>query len=919
MQAASEAYKKAMHGKWKNNQSYIRVTIGMINQEAQAGAYVPEPGNYAYYSDLSKPMDNYKVTELYATCDQDYTTVDGSIYFLPRDKEEVVLNAGIVSAAVLGAIEIRFPIRHDIKGLTIEFGKAYPVDFRIESDSHTVEITGNADGHFVTEEIFTASTYLRFVPAKMVNGQSRFRIHQITMGIGIYFDNRKILSATKKERISPIMEELPTMDFSLKVNNKDRAFDIENEESSVNFLEIGQDVEVLYGYELDDGAVEWMPGATLQLKEWSADDNELSLSASDRFDYMDGIYYRGQYYEAGKSLYDLAVDVFDDAQVDSREYWIDPYLKDVKIENPIPVVTHKEALQLIANAGRCILYQDRAGNIFMKSSFIPDMAVTSENEIYSSHAGRILDGSAKDAYAMTAQDYTDVKPTQYFMPRQAEGTVYLNTGYISEAVAGEDGTFVSNPTIEITLEAAYKCFGLTLEFGRNHPEKMVFHAYYNGDLREDYEVSDLSEVTVISHEFPEFDKLVLEFTAGAPHNRVILDNLIFGDSTDYTLEYGFELTKTPKGTQLPKVRELQVIRTVYNQSDEVKELAKETISVTPGNNRYTFYFNNPSYDLICEGIEPVSITNLIKNGGFDTGVDEWTNALYDSALKCAYVVSSNGGVHIMSQTVSLMKGHKYYLRGDFMRKQNPTEYSGNDEYDALGGSIKHEMFNINIRSEVVGGDGKWHKLSVIDEVLENVEANLRVYTFGDKNLYADKLALVDLTAAFGAGKEPDKEWCDEYIGFFNGTTQIPRYGCKIIDSSSYYATVELTNANGIIEVAVSGREYITTQSKVSRQLNPTGSVEVWENPLLSGKAHATDLAAWVGDYLAADRDYDLTYRGEPRIDANDIAFLENKYVPDMLIRIYEHTLKFNGALSGTIKARRDMSGLVTTKNRLEGK
>lgn len=116
----------------------------------------------------------------------------------------------------------------------------------------------------------------------------------ITMGIGIYFDNRKIKSATKKEHISPIMEELPTIDFSLTVNNKDRAFDIENEESTVNFLEIGQAIEVLYGQAMDDGSVEWLPGATLYLKEWSADDEEMDFSATDRFDGMDNIYYRGQ-------------------------------------------------------------------------------------------------------------------------------------------------------------------------------------------------------------------------------------------------------------------------------------------------------------------------------------------------------------------------------------------------------------------------------------------------------------------------------------------------------------------------------------------------------------------------------------------------------------------------------------------------
>ncbi len=170
-------------------------------------------------------------------------------------------------------------------------------------------------------------------------------------------------------------------------------------------------------------------------------------------------------------------------------------------------------------------------------------------------------------------------------------------------MAGSDGSYVVNPTVEINLEASFKCFGLTMEFGSNNPSQMVFHAYHDGELVENYKVTSLTATTVISHEFEEFDRLALEFTKGHPNNRVILNNITFGDSTDYVFEYGHELTKTPKGTQLAKVRELQVIRTIYNQAGEMKELAKETITVTAVDNWYTFYFNNPSYDLSCALIE----------------------------------------------------------------------------------------------------------------------------------------------------------------------------------------------------------------------------------------------------------------------------------------------------------------------------
>lgn len=750
MQAASNEYKEMMRRKWRNPLSYVRVTIGVINQEAQASMYVPEPEQYTYYSDLKKPMDNYQVKELYATCDQNYTVVDGSMYFLPRAAPDVVLNQGIVSEELFGSIQFAFPVAYDVRGLTIEFGAAYPVDFTIESDNKMVQITGNTEAHFVTDEIFEGATFLRLTPSTMVNGQSRFRIHQITMGIGIYFGNREILSATKKEHISPISEELPTVDFELSVVNRDRAFDVENKESTINYLEVGQDVEVLYGQGLDDGSIEWIPGVFLTLKEWSADDTEMDFRASDRFEAMNNTFYGGDYYPEGVSLYDLALEVFQDAEVDSRTYWIDPYLKGVKVSNPMPAVTHKEALQLIANAGRCILYQDRSQKIILKSSFLPDMEASSENETYFSNAAAILDGDEKDGYALTGEDHTAANGTVYFLPRESSGTLFLNTGYVSEQVADGEGDFEENPTVEVGMEAAFKCFGLTLEFGDCWPETVVFHAYYNGELQEDYAVEGLSQNQVINHEFPEMDRLILEFTKGCPNNRVILKNIFFGDNTDYVLEYGVELTKTPKGTQLDKVKELQIIRTLYNYSSEdAMELLRETITVTAEENRHTFYFTSAAY-------------------GFSASI----------------------------------------------------------------------------------------------------------------------------------------------TGAENGQA------ISIISSSAYYATVELTGVTGSVEVVITGKEYVITQAKTSRALNTTGGVEIWENPLVSENGMAADLSEWIGDYLKADREYDLSYHGEPRLDANDLVFLENKYVPDLLVRIYDHTLKFNGGLSGTIKARRDMSNVAAAKNRL---
>ena len=65
--SASAEYKKEMRQKYRDGLNLLRVTIGVVNQEAQASASVLESGNYAYYSDLKRPLDNYKVEVRYVT------------------------------------------------------------------------------------------------------------------------------------------------------------------------------------------------------------------------------------------------------------------------------------------------------------------------------------------------------------------------------------------------------------------------------------------------------------------------------------------------------------------------------------------------------------------------------------------------------------------------------------------------------------------------------------------------------------------------------------------------------------------------------------------------------------------------------------------------------------------------------------
>lgn len=67
--------------------------------------------------------------------------------------------------------------------------------------------------------------------------------------------------------------------------------------------------------------------------------------------------------------------------------------------------------------------------------------------------------------------------------------------------------------------------------------------------------------------------------------------------------------------------------------------------------------------------------------------------------------------------------------------------------------------------------------------------------------------------------------------------------------------------------------------------------------------HAIDLEEWLSSYYLGELEYQFDWRGDPRVDANDLFYLELKDGRKTTIRAYENSLSFNGAWSGNIKSR----------------
>ena len=612
MQAVSDDYIESMSAPFRNR-GYIKGSIGIINSDAQNNAVAKDTeNNFAYFSNTAKPFISYSVSKIYATAEQDFSKLDGSMYFLPEENSRLTFyNNGMVTEDLLGDIHISFGEYDslDIKGMTIDFGDCYPSEFTISNGSASYDYT-NDSNLFVTEDVFNDTSYILIKPKTMVNGQGRLRIYKIEFGVVDSFGNDELISCSINEFVSSTAETLPSKDVEIILDNHNSYYDVDNESSAIGYLELGQEVKIAFGYDVTGNEdIEWLPEMLTYLKSWSASDTQVQFICTDLFDNMEGTYYKGIYRPNGISLYDLAVDVFNDAGYSSDQYYIDGYLKNIKVYNPMPAVKHSEALQIIANAGRCALYDDRDGRIHLQASFIPDMTATSNGETGYSKISNVLTDSKKTAYAVTSNDFSVLDGSLLFLPEDAKDYAD-NTGYVSNQCSDKNGDFEENPVITIELESGFVAYGLKIDFRNVIPQEFKVTTYYNGTKVEQITEKPTGVHFETQRRFDMFDKLTIEFIKGYANSRVFVDNIKVGDVTNYHLERDF-LLDSPTATRQDKLKFISVIRNIYSEAAEEKDLAQEEVTLDAENTMHTVYFNDASYGLSAKVEDNTSITATI--------------------------------------------------------------------------------------------------------------------------------------------------------------------------------------------------------------------------------------------------------------------------------------------------------------------
>lgn len=520
----------------------------------------------------------------YLTFEQNYMMVGGNSLILPESNYKA---NGFVSSVLandageftqIPTIEVRFASVKNFVGMTYTFSKTYPKRIRLSA-----YLKGTLVRQAIVEP--TALEYVdehNHIPdcdkvifefLSMGEPYRRLRISRMVFGLVKIFSNAEILSTQHDIQVDPISSSLPSNTLVMNVLNFDKDYNPDNPHGMWEYFKNGQPLQVRYGT-IVDGETEWVDSAYLYLSDApTVRENTATFQASDTISYLTDTYYRGQYRAEGISLYDLAVDVLNDAGV--SDYELPNALKTVMTCAPMPVLPHRECLQIIANAGRCVLYTDTSGKIVMRLQLNADVSISDNGHLMWANSDKTRTGGAN-------YDYITFEPNKWKIDTNVRYIVpddlseCRETCFVSEAMSDNRGVFREHPKLFVKYSLPVSSYQFQISFDSiNEAYAPDFNVIFSkdGKIIRTAEVRGNTEVVyTVNDEVVGYTLVTIEIlTTNKPNNRIRVEAIDNGRVTDFYLDYQLALSR-PTVTKTEELKSVDVTVHSYIVRNSVEPL-----------------------------------------------------------------------------------------------------------------------------------------------------------------------------------------------------------------------------------------------------------------------------------------------------------------------------------------------------------
>lgn len=272
--------------------------------------------------------------------------------------------------AEIPTIVISFSQVHtnNVPGISVTWTKAYEeyaTRFRVtvyngETVVKTILVEDNRSVSMNVWETISGYDKITLEILEWCKPYRRARLMEVLIGIKQVYTKADLMGFSHEQTADLLSGSLPKNSIVFELDNSDNRWNPDNPVGTEQYLIQRQTLIVRYGL-LVNGEMEWIRAGTFYMSEWDTPSNGItaSFTARDLLEFCTEVY-EGP--TAG-TLLSVAQAALEQSGIDSKDVMLAETLGEVQTDfsEDYAENTCAEILQMVANAGRCCIWQDRNG------------------------------------------------------------------------------------------------------------------------------------------------------------------------------------------------------------------------------------------------------------------------------------------------------------------------------------------------------------------------------------------------------------------------------------------------------------------------------------------------------------------------------------------------------------------------------
>lgn len=600
MKQVSDAYKSNMKTLLRNR-SHVKVAFSNVDTSAATDGQWVSNGAQSY-SEFATVDYNYDYQESYAALELNRWALDGNSVIIP---DGGTMYDGFISSRMSNAegvfstaavITRQFTVPHTFPGLTLTFDTRYKewprnvtVDFYLNNEvleSSTVPVMGtrvliNTRAASCDKVVITFGNTLPY---------RRSRLEEVLYGVEKEFVNGDIISTKQLHDVDPLSRRLPQESMSFTILDYEHNYDPDNPSGIYAYVDKNSPVSIRFGYEMDDGFVEWLkPDKYVLNAKPSAKNNKATFTGTGLIGSLTGSFYKSRL--GSKNLYDMAEEVLLDAgltlsEAGTNPWVIDDALKQMFTTAALPIDTHMNCLQRIAHAACCRLFTDDDNIIHIKPFGVTVVGIYSGmwtdngHDWYSEWETVDRGNRAGNTYATLELNRWTLNGGNQVI---VEDTEPSGRGFVSENMTGANGSFVTAPVFVKEFDVSHDLPVLAIRFDTSlgeHPASVRVRYYRSTTLLDTQTVGvTSSEVRVSSNLAIDCTKIEVTMYGSLPYRRMRVEKVYYRE-TDFTLDFASIRENSQGISKIDQLKAVTIAKYAYTATGDTQTLFEGTTTET---------------------------------------------------------------------------------------------------------------------------------------------------------------------------------------------------------------------------------------------------------------------------------------------------------------------------------------------------